>query len=49
MCILEYYKGQPCIIEDRDCEKCPKYLRLKENIIKIIKGGNKYDNILYVR
>jgi len=28
MCILEYYKGQPCIMNNRECEKCPKYLRL---------------------
>jgi len=34
MCILEYYKGQPCIMNNRDCEKCSKYLRLKENYNK---------------
>jgi len=35
MCKLEYYKGQPCNIKNRECEKCPKFLNLpKFNIIK---------------
>ena len=38
MCILEYYKGQLCIMENRDCDKCPKFLKLKEDYNKNNKG-----------